>query len=142
MKEETKKVETKEKETIIVKAGVLDVMLNSLIVETIKKKEFSPIFSYWLSRIIRKGANEMKEFYEQKKLLIEKYREKEQKGKEIPAGRVTLQEDKIDLFNKEYAELSDIDIKIGFNYLVLDFEKGPKFTLEEMSWLMPFLKEL
>ena len=140
--EDKKKKKTKAP-VIVIKAGVADAMLNSPVMLVVKKKDFSLKFSYWLSRIVRKIADEMREFQEKKRELLKEYARKDEKGEPIVTnGQMFVDQQFVEKFNEKYNELADIDINVGFECLELDLDKGPKLTSEEVDWLMPLLKEV
>ena len=143
------KVKTKEKNdkgaiapvTIRIAAGLAQELISSPVMGQVLKKEFPVKTSYWLSRILRRLQSEMVDFNQQRHALLEKYGAKDEKGQFIiVAGQVQLGEN-AQVFAQAYSELAEIEIDVGFHPLVLDMERCPDLTTEEMLWLAPLLAE-
>ena len=117
-------------------------MLNFPTAVTVMGKDFPLKFSYWLSRIVRKISDEMKEFMVKKNELLKEYAEKDKDGKPVLTnGRTFVGKENAEVFAEKYNELADIEIDVGFYYLELDLDKGPALTPTEITWLLPLLKE-
>jgi O-phosphoseryl-tRNA(Cys) synthetase len=133
-------------------------MVNNPILQVITQKQFTAKTSYWLARVFDKLQREAKIYLAEKQKLIEKYarryeadgEQKDNTGKVIKSwkkGDIVGDEKSVSLsdaegFTKEINELTEIELDIGINKIEFDFDKEPACTVEEMSLLLPIIKEV
>lgn len=128
--------------SIRLSAGIAHGLVTSPIMDQVLKKQFPIKTSYWLARILRKIQSELTDFNRLRQTLLEKYGEKDPK-----TGRLAVINGAVDLgknmaaFQKDYAELAEIELDIGFYPLPIDLERWPDLSIDEMLWLAPLLAE-
>ena len=115
---------------------------------TLLAKPFTATTSYWLARIFDKVRSESRFYFQQKKKLIEKYAKRRMTdGKKWKKGDIIMEGDNIMLkdskkFNEELSELLEIEVDLNFEGVKMDLEKEPSLTIDEMTILLPFIKEI
>ena len=105
---------------------------------------------YWLCRALDKVMQESRHYFEEKQKLVRKYSQKYEndggdekkkwkKGDPVamPSGEPAWED--FDAFIKDLGELQQIEIDLGIN--VIQFEKPPNVSVNEMMLLLPFIEE-
>ena len=133
--------------------------VNTSIFQALMQKDiFEEVKSrYWLCRALDKVMQEAKHYFEEKQKLIRKYSqkyesdgwEKDKEGLKIikrwkkddpislPSGEPMWED--FDSFLKDLGELQQIEIDLGIN--VIQFDKPPNVSVNEMMLLLPFIEE-
>ena len=105
------------------------------------KKEFSAKTSFYLARLFDKIQTESKVYFSEKQKLVEKYAKRDDKGEIVSSGgSVSL--DNPEEFTRKLEEILSIEIDIGLDTIIIDFDKEPKMTIEELMILLPFISEV
>jgi len=135
--------------------AILSKSFQTLVDKDVFPKEYKP--RYWLSRCLDKATQELNHYLEAKRDLVKRHAKKYEKdGKETKDGK-TIREWKkgdvivnergevewedFELYQKELAELQEIEVDFGFNKVVCDWESGPDVNQKEMAIILPFLAE-
>jgi len=105
------------------------------------KKEFSAKTSFHLARLFDKIQTESKVYFSEKQKLVEKYAKRDDKGEIVSNGGL-ISFDKPKEFTKKLEEILSIEIDIGLDTIIIDFDKEPTMTIEELMILLPFIKEV
>ena len=88
--------------------------------------ELEPKTSYRVSKILRKVIAELKTVEDERQKLIKKYAVADDKGiKKVP-------DDKMEEFNKDWASLLEMEVKMDIELIPLDMLEGVKLSAKEM----------
>ena len=88
--------------------------------------ELEPKTSYRVSKILRKVIAELKTLEDERQKLIKKYAVADDKGiKKVP-------DDKMEEFNKDWASLLEMEVKMDIELIPLDMLEGVKLSAKEM----------
>lgn len=135
-------------DSIIFKNLDLDRLLNNSFLDSINKKSFSAKTSYWLAKIFLKLDQETKVYFSEKQRIVNKYAKRyDEDGETWKKGDIIYNKQSIvindvDAFNNEMSDLLNIEFDIGISKIDFKFDKEPSCTIEEMSLLLPFIKEV
>ena len=136
-------------------AQMLTIHFQSIMDKRVFPEEYKP--NYWLGRAVDKILQEMKTYIKVRQDLINQHAKKREKdGKEVKDGKTVKEWKKGELislpdgspdwidygaFLKEFDELQEIEVDLGFHRIEFDPDKGPDATPGEMQLLIPLLKE-
>lgn len=117
----------------------IDKMGTGVVVKSLLKKEFSCKTSYWLARIFNELEGLSKTFMQEKQKIVNRYAKKDSNDNVISDGtNVTILD--ITAFQKDIAELLEIELDLQKEQIIFDIEKEPKCTIEEMLLLLPLIE--
>jgi len=140
-----KKQETKKREEIELTIGEAEDILTDIHLEELKGKKLPVKTHYWLKKILRKLIDEMKEYFEKKQELAEKYSEKRD-GEPVrdKGGNLTLDKNFIKEFQDVIMELRKEKFKLsGVYYLQIDLEDEAYAVLNghDLDILYPLMED-
>ena len=127
----------------MIEVQLKDIISSPEVLNEIAKKDLKARPAYKLARVMREIDREFSLFQENRKQLISKYADKDEKGniKYNKDGNITVEKDKIDLFNNEIEELLNTSIQLNVDLIELNDIEDVNFTPQQMNILSLFIKE-
>lgn len=109
----------------------------------ISQKELPVKVSYAISKNISKLESVLKIYNKEREKLIEKYSQKDEKGKTIidENNQIKLQEEKIEDWNKDIKELLDIENEIDIHKFSINVLEGYNMTPAELRVIDYMIEE-
>ncbi len=125
---------------IKLKTAQADAMLNSPMFGQTIKKPFPVKTSYWLARAVDKIEQEMRTFLKQRQEVIDELAVKGEDGKpEVKKGMVSFGEN-AEKAAEKLDGLLDIDIELDIKKIVIDPDRCPDLSVEELMLLLPIIE--
>lgn len=111
--------------------------------QEIMKKNLKSRPAFLLARIIREIEKEYETFQAARKILIEKYGEKDESGNLYidKDGNNRILKNEIDNFNRDMTDLLNTYVQLNVSSISLNDLEGVEFTPEQMLVLEPFIVE-
>lgn len=117
------KKKSKTENTIIIKNGLIEALMNNQAFTAAIKRDFSFKISYWLGRCVNQMEKRYNDFRKQVDIVIEKYAEKEinpktkkERPRLRPDGQVVWGKNEF-LASQALKELREIEVDLGINLI-------------------------
>lgn len=107
------------------------------------KQELDGVLAYKLGKALQLFSDELALYDKSRDAILDKYAIKDEKGKVVNNdGMVTIQKDKIEIYNEEMLKLNNLTIELNVPELQLENLTALKLTPQEANSLDWWIKKL
>ena len=122
---------------------ISDIINSTEILQKLAQQNFKAKLALSIARLLKQVEAEIQIFNTTRIDLVKKYGIKDENGELITddSGNCTIEDNSLEVFNKELNELLNTEIEINANKIDINLLEECDFTPSEITALEPFLKE-